>query len=141
MYTCKQSEEVSAYIDDELPASARRSFEAHVGSCTACRDEVVRIQRLRTGLRNLPPRTVGYDLAPLLRARAARRPPASPARRVWRLPLFVPLSSALAATICIGIYLGLVIGRPVDDVSPVSKLVLLDPVPACSASISALVLF
>lgn len=140
MHSSNQNEEVSAYIDDELSVPARRSFEMHLERCTGCRHEVVRLRRLQKRLRDLPPHTVGYDLAPRLRARSLWKPKASKTRHTWRLPLLVPLSSALA-TVAFGIYLGLVISRPDYAVARASELVLLDPVPACSASISAMVLF
>lgn len=134
MHICNQNEEVSAYVDDELSPSARRGFETHIAQCSACREELARIRCLRDTLRGLPARTVGYDLAPTLRARYLWSPMAPKGRRGWHLPVLLPLSSALAATVFLGVYVGLVISTPVDHISS-AKLALLDPVPACSTMV------
>lgn len=140
MHNCGQNEEISAYIDGELVPAARRAFERHLEGCDVCRQGVARLQELQRQLRTLPPRTVGYDLAAQVHARSGQeRTPMRP-RLPWRLSVLVPLSSAMAATIALGVYLGFLINRPDESLLPIPELVLLDPVPPCSASISAMVL-
>ena len=45
---------LSAYLDTQLDAAERGSFEAHLAECEECRDELAAVSRVRELLRNLP---------------------------------------------------------------------------------------
>lgn len=140
MHNCGQNEDISAYLDGELVPTARRAFENHLEGCTVCREGVARLRELQRQLRALPPRAVGYDLTAQVHARSHHERTPMTRRPRWRLSQLVPLSSAMAATIALGVYLGFLISKPDENLMPIPELVLLDPVPPCSASISAMVL-
>ncbi|MCL1975371.1 MAG: DUF4349 domain-containing protein [Firmicutes bacterium] len=54
MECIKAKEYVQPYIDEALPASARREFELHMQNCPACATEVKQWQALSQSLRSLP---------------------------------------------------------------------------------------
>ena len=47
---------LDAYIDGDLSPVRTSSVENHLAGCSACRDEVQAAQRVRTALRQMPPR-------------------------------------------------------------------------------------
>lgn len=108
---CKHAEtdELSAYVDGELPAEALAWWDGHVGECVACGREVARMQALRLSVRtHLPPREPSSALREsvrrLIRTHAGelRRPGAAPPARTW--------AAGLAASILL-VGLGFGLGR------------------------------
>ena len=47
-------DQVTAYVDDVLDPAARAEMEAHLATCTDCREQVAFERELKTGLRALP---------------------------------------------------------------------------------------
>ena len=74
MNTCGKTEQVSAYHDGELPADARREFEAHLAQCPVCRAELEGLTRLSSMLADLRLPSVPADVVERLHAAAAVAP-------------------------------------------------------------------
>jgi len=57
--------DLSAYLDNQLSAKKRAKVEAHLVSCTACRDELLRLKALSEKLKiwHAPDAGVGFDSA------------------------------------------------------------------------------
>ncbi|MCH7717978.1 MAG: zf-HC2 domain-containing protein, partial [Chloroflexi bacterium] len=47
-------QELSAYVDGQLPSAARARLEEHVQACAACREALEELRALRGALRELP---------------------------------------------------------------------------------------
>ncbi|HVE14767.1 MAG TPA: zf-HC2 domain-containing protein [Elusimicrobiota bacterium] len=62
-------EDLSAYLDGELPAPRRTAVESHLESCGECREELARIKRAQTAFR-----AHGRLPAPAGLERSLRRP-------------------------------------------------------------------
>lgn len=88
--------DVAAYVLDELNATERAAFEAHVASCASCRAALAKRQETHALLHTIESATVSHDLAPeiLDRIRAGR------SESWWR-------TASLAALLLIGTVLGL----------------------------------
>ena len=50
-YPTDRDETLVAYLYDDIDAAARTAFEAHLSSCTACRDELESLQGVRASAR------------------------------------------------------------------------------------------
>jgi anti-sigma factor RsiW len=87
-------EQMSAWLDGELPEAAGAALAAHLERCEACRRELLQLRALDAALDNLAA-PVPTGLAEKVAARR-RRPP----RRQWWQ------SAALAACLVLGIALG-----------------------------------
>jgi len=107
---CRDAGELmAAAVDGELGGRERVAFEAHVGRCDACAEELARSRRLAEGLRALPSETrVGADFerAVLLKTRAALRAERSRARLAggwvgWSVRGF---AAAAALVLAVGIW-------------------------------------
>ena len=68
--------QASAYIDDELGGKARRRFEAHLGGCTACQDQVQALRQAKHFVAALPevPAPRSFRLTPAMLGEPARAP-------------------------------------------------------------------
>ena len=86
-------EQLSAWLDDELPEELRPFLAAHLAECPSCQAEVAALERLDAALAELEG-PVPQGLAAGVRRRLPR--PASP----WRQSL------ALAACLVLGVFLG-----------------------------------
>ena len=97
---------LSAYLDGELDAGARRRVAAHLATCPACTAYLARLEALSSGLRALPEETLGFDLAGLIEGRLAVAPrrPAARSRRDWQLGW--PIAVGAAASIAVGAFMG-----------------------------------
>lgn len=104
---CRNSAQVSAYVDGELAPGALREFEAHLSACTACSKLLLDVQALRAAFRALPDERPGFDLNALLDQRLATRRP-HPLRPKRGLPWWqwVPSGLAAAASVAGGLALG-----------------------------------
>jgi hypothetical protein len=61
--------ELSAYLDRELPDADRQAVEAHVAGCAACRQRLAELERIVTGMAELP----GQETAPGFLTEVRRR--------------------------------------------------------------------
>ncbi len=52
--SCKQTNQIQAYYDNELPAETRRVVEAHLRDCADCRDLLAELEGLSSLLGNMP---------------------------------------------------------------------------------------
>ena len=104
---CARHEDVSAYLDDELTASARREMEVHLASCPACSKLSGALAALRTSFRARPDQRLGFDIVPLVDARLAElRQRAARAQRWWSLWPLLPQAAAAVASVAGGLALG-----------------------------------
>jgi anti-sigma factor RsiW len=90
-------EHLKAYIDGELPTTARLTVRRHLAGCAACREEVTAMERIGSELRA---GEAAATLDPGLRARILSEAPdtaAAPAARPLRRPLAIWGAAAAAA--------------------------------------------
>ena len=97
---------VAAYALDALEGDERRSFEAHLATCDACRDELA---RLSTPVLSLAYGAPPAELPPSLRGRVlaaatAERPNVVPLRPRWAFPALAAAVAASAAAVGLGIW-------------------------------------
>ncbi|MBI5239895.1 MAG: zf-HC2 domain-containing protein [Elusimicrobia bacterium] len=90
-------EDLSAFLDGELPAERRAQVAAHLGSCAACTKELERLKRASAAFR----RHALEPLPPSLLGKALRR--LRPAVRRFE-PLH-PLEYVLAIAMVVGVVL------------------------------------
>jgi anti-sigma factor RsiW len=94
-----------AYVDGELAMATSAAFEAHLGHCAACCEELELSQRIRGGLRSLSPQECPRAVTAAVLAHAERHPtwiqrlaawlaPAPP--RIWQGALAMLVVAALA---------------------------------------------
>ena len=55
--------DLSAYVDGQLEPPARDRLEAHIETCTPCREALAELRALRSALRELPPATAPRSFA------------------------------------------------------------------------------
>jgi len=67
--SCPASEDVVAYLQQELTLSECADFEKHCSSCDACRLKVEEHRELMTRMCDVPVSVISRDLAPLILAR------------------------------------------------------------------------
>jgi anti-sigma factor RsiW len=106
---CSESENLTAYVDDELPAEARAAFEAHLASCPTCPGELALLRRALPPLRALPRLEPTADLR---RRVLTRLTPARPS--FWeRLSLgwAAPLGTLAASVAVFGVVMALSSGH------------------------------
>lgn len=125
---CRRSEELSAYLDGELNEKSRLKFETHLGGCFACKEMLQDLRALRECFQSLPQQEIGFDLAPVVLAEPRRRAP--PTRRprfsLWQL---LPTSFAAAATVSLGVFLGISLTSSPDAELAAPTLAMFDPIP------------
>jgi anti-sigma factor RsiW len=127
--TCPRHEELSAYLDDMLPAAERERLAVHFPACPLCRGRLEQLSALRLSLRELPSPMLGFDLAARLGDRLAA-PPARRRRprRFW--PSWLPAGLSAAVALGSGIWLGgLLVGGSAGVPVPAITLRVFDPVP------------
>ena len=131
---CKNSEELSAYLDGELDRKSRLKFETHLQGCFDCQGMLHDLQCLRGCFQSLPHQEIGFDLAPVVLAGPRRKAPLArlPRFSLWQL---LPVSFTAAATLSLGVFLGtsLLGGHDIEVAAP--KLALFDPIPPGSVCI------
>lgn len=130
---CGRDEQRSPYVDGELDESARRKFEQHLPGCSDCQGALEDLRALRLAFRSLPGPEVGFDLAPAILARARRRTPVT-TRWLggWQL---LPVSFAAAATLALGVFLGIGLHDVPEPQSGVPTLALFEPLPPGSVCV------
>lgn len=125
---CRRSEELSAYLDGELDEKSRLKFETHLGGCFACKEMLQDLRCLRECFQSLPQQEIGFDLAPVVLAEPRRRAPSTrrPRFSLWQL---LPASFAAAATVSLGIFLGISLTSQPDAELAAPALAMFDPIP------------
>lgn len=125
---CRKSEELSAFLDDELDEASRLKFETHLGGCFACQKMLHELRCLRECFQSLPQHEMSFDLAPVVLAEPRRK---APATRHWRFSLWplLPVSFAAAATISLGVFLGFSLTGKPDAELVAPTLAMFDPIP------------
>lgn len=125
---CRRSEELSAYLDGELDEKSRLKFETHLGGCFACKEMLQDLRCLRECFQSLPQQEMGFDLAPAVLAESRRRAPPTrrPSFSLWQL---LPASFAAAATVSLGIFLGISLTSQPDAELAAPALAMFDPIP------------
>lgn len=93
------TDQLSAYLDGELPAEQRAALEEHLGSCVACRSVLEDFQAIVAAAPQYTGREPEQDLWPGIRGEieAGREVPLAPRRRA--LPRMFTLTQMLAASI------------------------------------------
>lgn len=81
-------EDLSAYVDGELPAERRVEVDAHLATCAACRQELVELRKLAAGVARLPGMQPADEFLADVRRKIARGE--RPEARSWREILFQP---------------------------------------------------
>ncbi len=84
--TCRP-ELVTGWVDGVLDAADREALEAHLTTCSACREQAIFERELGPRLRDLPPPEPRPELLEVVRVRLNRARP----RRSWVLPVAAAL--------------------------------------------------
>jgi anti-sigma factor RsiW len=132
MKHCPNVRELSAYVDGELSETRRQRVEGHLSQCFHCAAALHELRHLRAMFATLPERQVGFDLAPLIRARlSATTIEGTPVRWLgWCIPDLMPLSLTISATVVAGIFIGALLTVPGAVTGLESQAVaMFDPVP------------
>lgn len=131
---CKQSEELSAYLDGELDGKSRLRFETHLVGCFDCQQMLQDLRSLQTCFHALPQQEMGFNLAPVVLAAPRRRAAAAwlPHVSLWQL---LPTAFAAAATIVLGIFLGTSLASRPDTGLTAPTLAMFDPIPPGSVCV------
>jgi len=87
-------EQVTAFVDGELPVEARAALEAHLADCEACRTQAEGERALRERLRALPPVEARPRLERAVRWRIARA-----RTRTRRLASWIGLAASLVLAV------------------------------------------
>lgn len=102
---CPLHEQLSAYIDGEMPHPERKRFQAHLAGCAACSNEAEKLDALRAGLAALPAPALGFDLAAqYAQLPAPRRTALRP--RISRWQAWAGGGISVALSLGAGIWLG-----------------------------------
>ncbi len=126
--TCPRDDDLSAYVDNMMPAELRDRFSAHLLACPICHHRLDELNVLQSDFRALAAPVLGFDLAARLehqlRPAATRKPPV---RSFW--PGWVPAGLAVAA-LSSGVWLGaLFIGGIAINAPTAAMVRVFDPVP------------
>lgn len=113
----RTSEELVAFLDDELSPAERRPVSEHLGSCLVCRREMERLATLQGWLADLPKVEPSTTFAADFARRLAAEPtPIAPSRGgASRLRWMVP---ALAAAAVLALALRAFVAAPVPSAAP-----------------------
>lgn len=130
---CPRTEQLSALIDDELPARPRQEIEDHAGTCPLCGPMLRELTELRLALRPLGEAPARIDLVPFIEPRLApraRRPHSKPDRSWWQGWQMLPSGLAAAGVLAGGVYLGaLLAGGAAVSTTRFTTMAVFDPVP------------
>jgi hypothetical protein len=107
---CPRVADVPAYAQGELSPSEQASFEGHLETCAACREELREVSAVLQGLRDLPSPSGPVDLVPEVIS-AWRREGLPASRRRRRRPVLAGLAAA-AALVCIAVLARILVKGP-----------------------------
>lgn len=129
---CPALEDLSAYLDGELPVEVRQRMAAHLASCAACASRYADLEGLRADFAALPDERLGFDLSQVIRGRIEALPVRPEARRAprWRPANWhrlVPVGAA-AASLSLGLFLGTSLTAPVAVAPAMSALEVFAPI-------------
>lgn len=131
--SCPNPEDLSMYLDGELPADVRDRTAAHVASCAACAALYADLAALRADFAVLPDERLGFDLSQVVRGRIEALPGGGKARRAarrrmtdWRTLL--PVGAAAAASLSLGLAMGISLTAPAAVAPAMSALQVFAPV-------------
>lgn len=71
---CPSIDDLSAYLDDALPAAEHEQIAAHLLHCPLCQQQVQTFASLQQAMRALPTPALGFDLAANLHDRLLAHP-------------------------------------------------------------------
>lgn len=130
--SCPSLEDLSAYLDGELPADVRKRTAVHLASCAACTARYAKLDALRADFAALPDERLGFDLSQVIRGRIEALPPREETRRAprWRLTNWrrlVPMGAA-AASLSLGLVLGTSLTAPAAVAPAMSALEVFAPI-------------
>lgn len=130
--SCPSLENLSAYLDGELPADMRNRMAAHLASCAACASRHAEFEALRADFSTLPDERLGFDLSQVIRGRIEALPVRQESRRTpWWRPTnwrgLVPVGAA-AASLSLGLALGMSLTAPVAVAPATSALEVFAPI-------------
>jgi len=117
---CPRIEALSTYLDAQLDAAACARLDAHLATCVRCRALLDDLCGLRTDLRALADERLGFDLSQVVRGRIATLPARAPQRRTPRWRRWLPAGVGAAASLTLGLTMGLSMTAPVAAVAPVA---------------------
>lgn len=130
---CPRTEQLSALIDDELPARPREEIESHAAVCPLCGPMLRDLTELRLAIRPLAEAQPGIDLVPLVEPRLAPRggqPQAKSEKPWWQFLPLMPSGLAAAGVLTAGVYLGaLLAGGATVSATRLTTMAVFDPVP------------
>jgi anti-sigma factor RsiW len=130
---CPRTEQLSALVDEELPARPREEIESHAAICPVCGAMLRELTELKLALRPLGDARPGIDLVPLISPQLAPRVrprPAKSGKPWWHVWQLLPSGLAAAGTLTAGVYLGaLLAGGAVASATPLSAMAVFDPIP------------
>ena len=95
-----ENEFLNSYLDGELADAVRLEVDSHLRACSDCREELSGLQRVKTGLRAMPRRTLPSAVIAALEEKAAER--LEKASWLWRLvypKVWVPAAAFALATL------------------------------------------
>lgn len=125
---CPKFVDVSAYVDNMLPAAERQQLAAHMQDCPHCRQRAAELIALHQGMQALPSPALGFDLATRFAERArADRVRHRPVRSFWLN--WGPPGLAVAASLASGVWLGGLVSGGAVTASPAAMVRVFDPVP------------
>ncbi len=92
--------ELSAYVDGELPAARRASFDDHLATCAACRQRAQELRQLAAGVKALPGLQPSPQFLREVRAKVSAARPEARSHKVawWGLPVGAAAMIALLVT-------------------------------------------
>lgn len=131
MKHCPNTSELSAYVDGELSETSRQRVNDHLAQCFHCAAALRELRHFRAMFAPLRERQVGFDLAPLIRARLSVSAEETPVRWLgWCIPDLMPFSLTIAATMVAGIFIGVQLTVPGAVPSlETETMAMFDPVP------------
>ena len=103
--SCGYEEELTAYVDEELPPARRAEVEAHLGGCTGCRDTEALLRRTVEQLAGLPEFSPSPDTRREVLAKVEALPPPLRERLLALLrPTVLVPAAGLAAAAGLALY-------------------------------------
>lgn len=117
---CPRTEALSTYLDAQLDTAACARLDAHLATCARCRALLDDLRGLRTDFRSLPDERLDFDLSQVIRGRIEALPARAPARPrpPWRR--WLPAGVGAAASVWLGLAMGLSMTAPVVAVAPIA---------------------
>jgi anti-sigma factor RsiW len=106
--SCAFEEDLTAYIDGELPATRRVEVEAHLGTCAECKSTEALLRRTVARLAELPEFTPSADTRRAVLAKVDALPPSLRERllALLRPSVLVPSLGLAAAVGLVVVYTG-----------------------------------